>query len=50
MELRKEILDTLEQDARISPKELAIRLGADEVDVVNEVRYHLRILNTYRLG
>ena len=37
MELRKEILDTLEQDARISPKELAIRLGADEVDVVNEV-------------
>lgn len=28
MELRKEILDTLEQDARISPKELAIRLGA----------------------
>ena len=25
MELRKEILDTLEQDARISPKEMCIR-------------------------
>lgn len=37
MSLREEILHTLEQDARLKPNELAIRLGVNEVDVVNEI-------------
>lgn len=37
MDLRKEILCTLEKDSRISPTELAVRLGADETAIVNEI-------------
>ncbi len=37
MDLRNEILNTLEKDSRISPAELAARLGADETAIVNEV-------------
>ena len=36
MDLRNEILTTLEKDSRISPSELAVRLGVDEATVVNE--------------
>ena len=37
MDLRKEILCTLEKDSRISPTELAVRLGVDETSIVNEI-------------
>ncbi len=36
MDLRNEILTTLEKDSRISPSELAVRLGVDEATIVNE--------------
>ena len=39
MDLRNEILNTLEKDSRISPAELAARLGADETAIVNEVSF-----------
>ena len=39
MDLRNEILNTLEKDSRISPAELAVRLGADETAIVNEVSF-----------
>ena len=37
MDLRNEILNTLEKDSRISPDELAIRLGAEQTEIVNEI-------------
>ena len=36
-DLRTDILETLEKDSRISPSELAVRLGIKEAEVVNEI-------------
>lgn len=35
--MREQILAVLENNSRIDLKELAIILGADEIDVVNEI-------------
>lgn len=37
MEIREQILRLIEKNSRISPKDLAILLGIEEVDVVNEM-------------
>lgn len=37
-EFRKEILNTIEYESRITTSELAIRLGVSEVDVINEMQ------------
>lgn len=37
MELREQILRILEKNSRIAPKELAVLLGIEEVDVLNEM-------------
>ncbi|MCQ2789709.1 MAG: Lrp/AsnC family transcriptional regulator [bacterium] len=36
--MRKEILMTIEKNSKISPKELAILLGKEEIEVANEIK------------
>ena len=37
MDLRKEILTVIERNGRIAPKELAVLLGTEETQIVNEI-------------
>ena len=38
MALREELLTTIEKNSRIDVKELAIRLGVQEIDIINELQ------------